>query len=592
MIKTRLKSLRAEMAQRGIDAYIINSADPHLSEYVAPRYKSRKWISGFTGSAGTVVITQAKAGLWTDGRYFIQAATELEGSGIELFKMRMPGVPTYFDWIKENLEVGNCVGFDGKAFSVANVKLMQKTWKTKSIDLKFEEDLLENIWLDRPAIPQTPAIEHELTYCGKSRIEKFMEIRVKLKDDNVDALIVSALDEIAWLFNIRGNDVECSPVTLAFGILQANKAHLFIGAAKLSSELITSLTKDHVKIHPYHEIYTFLEQLQEMKKVQFAANSTNHLLYSSLPEEITKHENNFLISKLKAKKNATEVANLKATLKTDMIALTKFICWLKRNIGTQTITEISATDKLLEFRQQSPLFRENSFTPISAFGANAAMMHYSADEKSNATFQENGFYLIDSGGQYLSGTTDITRTIAFGDLTYEQKRDFTLVLKGVIDLSSAKFLDGTTGANLDILARMPVWKHGIDYKCGTGHGVGFYLNVHEGPQNFSQSLVNIPFEPGMITTVEPGVYLEDQYGIRTENMLLTVEAGETDFGKWLEFETISFCPIDVEAILPELLTREQLDWINNYHAEVYENLALEIDETERAQLQKMTAPLS
>ena len=589
MIKTRINSLRNEMRKRGIDAYIINSADPHLSEYVADYWKSRKWISGFTGSAGTIVITLNEAGLWTDGRYFIQAEKQLKGSGIDLFKMNMPGVPTFYNWINKILPNNSCIGFDGRAFSVANVRTMQQEWANKNFCLKFEEDLVDLIWKDRPKQPITDVIEHDLQYCGKSRNEKFTVIRSQMQKNNVEAIVIAALDEVAWLFNLRGNDVECNPVTTAFGILENEKAHLFINKNKLSIEIVSSLKSDNIEIHDYDKIYSFVENYKH--KIQFSTNSTNFLLFSYLDNDVNKLEDNYFVPTLKAKKNKTEIRNLKKTLEIDMIALTKFICWLKDNIGKEEITEVSAQNKLFEFRQLSPEFKENSFTPISAFGANAAMMHYSADESNPTKFTENGFYLIDSGGQYLSGTTDITRTVAFGELSYEQKRDFTLVLKGVIDLSNIRFLEGTTGANLDILARRPVWQYGIDYKCGTGHGVGFYLNVHEGPQNFSQKLINVPLEPGMITTVEPGVYKENQYGIRIENMLLTNEAGETEFGKWLDFETISFCPIDVDAILPELLNEEQLDWLNDYHQKVYETIAPHLSEKEKKQLREMTNPI-
>jgi Xaa-Pro aminopeptidase len=589
MIKARIESLRNEMRKREIDAYIINSADPHLSEYVAEHWKSRKWISNFTGSAGTVVVTLKEAGLWTDGRYYIQAEKQLEGSGIDLFKMNMPKIPTFYKWIKDVLPNNSYIGFDGRAFSVASVRKMQQEWTNKNFSLRFNEDMINHIWINRPKLPTTNVIEHDLKYCGKSRTEKFSFIRSQMQKKDIEAIIVSALDEVAWLFNLRGNDVKCNPVTTAFGILENEKAHLFINQNKLSTEIAKSLKLDEIEIHDYDEIYSFVKDYNQ--KIMFSADSTNFLLFSSLNENIHKLEDNYLIPTLKAKKNTTEIKNLKKTLEIDMVALTKFICWIKDRIGKEKITEISAQRKLFKFRQISPEFKDNSFAPISAFGANAAMMHYSANETNSAEFIKNGFYLIDSGGQYLSGTTDITRTIALGKLTYEQKRDFTLVLQGVIDLSNTKFLEGTTGSNLDILARRPVWQYGIDYKCGTGHGVGYYLNVHEGPQYFSQKLINVPLESGMITTVEPGVYKENQYGIRIENMLLTKTSGETEFGKWLNFETISFCPIDLDAILPELLNSEQREWLNNYHQKAYKIIAPYLSEKEKKQLHEMTKPI-
>ncbi|MBT5421036.1 MAG: aminopeptidase P family protein, partial [Candidatus Cloacimonetes bacterium] len=407
----------------------------------------------------------------------------------------------------------------------------------------------------------------------------------------VDILIITALDEIAWTFNIRGSDVEYCPVSIAFAVISSSCAHLFIDEEKIDQELLKKLGNDNISLRRYSEFYDQIKNYPKEYVIQLAPAKTNYKITSSIEDKYEIKKDNHLISGMKAKKNDVEISNLKVILDKDCIALTRFLIWLKTNINNLTINEFEAAEKLLEFRRENPEFVEASFESISAYDKNAAMMHYSANKTGSTNLKDKGFYLIDSGGQYKSGTTDITRTITLGQVSDKQCRDFTLVLKGVIDLSNARFLKGTTGANLDILARIHLWKAGIDYKCGSGHGVGSFLNVHEGPQNFSQVLINNPFEPGMVTTIEPGVYLENRYGIRTENMLLTVEDGTTNHGKWLKFETISFCPIDREAIVVDMLSDEQLKWINNYHQQVYAKISQRLNAEENKVLKIMTAEL-
>jgi len=587
-INERVSALRKLMKEHNLKAYIIPSSDPHMSEYVAERWQSRKWISGFTGSAGTVVVLADKAGLWTDGRYFIQAEKELEGSGIDLFKMREPGVPTYIKWINDELEKGDRVGFDGKTFSMMNVDNVKKAWKEKELELVGEFDLIDEIWEERPAFPKKKAFLHQLKFAGKSVAKKLEDVQAKLKETKVDFQLLSSLDEIAWLMNMRGNDIAFSPVVIAYALISQTDATLFVDKSKISVELKTELTKANVSIHDYEKVYDALKEIFETAKVQFNSSRVSKSLFDAIPQKCKTLKQSDITTNMKACKNNVEQLNLKEACRRDCVALTRWMHWLENEKTEKVITEVDASDKLEEFRFMGENLVALSFHPISGYQANGAMMHYRAEKKSAAKLGNEGFYLIDSGGNYLDGTTDITRTWAMGNLTEQQKRDFTLVLQGVIDLSMAKFLKGTTGANLDILARRPVWNVGIDYKCGTGHGVGFFLNVHEGPQNFSQHLINIPFEPGMITTVEPGVYLEGKYGIRTENMLLTIEDSETEFGTWYKFETITFCPIDVRAIVPELLTIEQKNWLNDYHKRTYELLSPSLNQAEKQWLENMT----
>jgi len=587
-INERVSALRKLMKEHNLKAYIIPSSDPHMSEYVAQRWQSRKWISGFTGSAGTAVILADKAGLWTDGRYFIQAEKELDGSGIDLFKMREPGVPTYIKWINDELDKGDRVGFDGKTFSMMDVENVEKAWKEKELELAGGFDLIDDIWQDRPAFPKEKAFLHQLKFAGKSTAKKLEAVQVKMKEAKVDYQLLSSLDEIAWLMNMRGDDIAYSPVVIAYALISQTKANLFVDESKIPEELRIELEKAEVSIHDYDEVYTSLKNISETAKVQYNSSRVSKSVFDALPEKCTKIKKRDITTNMKACKNDVEQLNLKEACRRDCVALVKWMHWLEIEKKEKILTEVDASNKLEEFRFMGENLVALSFHPISGYQANGAMMHYRAEKDNAAKLGNEGFYLIDSGGNYLDGTTDITRTWAMGELSEQQKRDFTLVLQGVIDLSMAKFLKGTSGVHLDILARRPVWNVGIDYKCGTGHGVGFFLNVHEGPQNFSQHLIDTPFEPGMITTVEPGVYLEGKYGIRTENMLLTVKDSETEFGTWYKFETITFCPIDIRAIIPKMLTTEQKEWLNNYHERTYELLSPSLSQAEKQWLKEMT----
>jgi Xaa-Pro aminopeptidase len=587
----KLTALREEMQFRELTAYIVPTADPHMSEYLAPRWQSRKWLTGFTGSAGTAVITEEKAGLWADGRYYIQAGSELKGSGVDLFKLYTPGVPDHITWLIDTLKKGDRIGIDGSILSAASYKDMKKRFDKAGLELVTEFDLIDPIWNDRPELPKKEVFAHDVQFAGKSRIEKIADLRKDMKKKKADHYIVSALDEIAWLFNIRGSDIDFNPVTIAYVVISLEETLLFISKEKVPQNLLQEFMKDDIQIRGYVGIGEFLKQILENEKVCYPPKSTNQWLVGQINEKAVNVECKNLISLPKSRKNQVEIENLKSCLQRDCVALVKFLYWLDNNLGSIKMTEISAAEKLAELRSKQKNFMGLSFPAISAYGSNAAMMHYSPKPGADVVLDQEGFYLIDSGGQYLDGTTDITRTVSLGALSEEEKRHFTLVLKSMIALTQARFLKGSTGANLDILARQPMWEAGLDYKCGTGHGVGFFLNVHEGPQNFSQAMVNVPFEIGMVTTNEPGIYREGEYGIRTENMLLTVPDQTTDSGEFLKFETLSFCPIDLKAIESEMLNRKEKEWLNNYHAQVFEKLANDLDPEERKWLKETTKPV-
>lgn len=586
-IKERIEKLRELMKENGMDAYIIPSFDAHQSEYVSDHWKCRQWISGFTGSAGTVVVTLDDAGLWTDGRYYIQAEKQLQDSGIRLFKMAEPGVPSYAEWLKTVLKEESTVGFDGSVFSCDMVRDMEKAFKQKSIAVKLDKDLIGQLWKERPAIPADPIYIHTVKYAGKSRSEKLEEVRKDMKESGANYYLLTSLDDIAWLLNIRGNDVENTPVIISYVIVSDSSCWLFINSSKVPEEVKKELTSDGINIRDYDDVQNFLQQLAKEARVMLDTSRVNAKLYAAIKNAAVTESPN-VTTKLKAVKNDIEIENLKCCEIIDGIAMVKFIKWLKTSIGKEKITEISASDKLEALRRESDLCIGLSFDTIAGYRDHAAMMHYKAQKDTEYSLKAEGFLLVDSGGQYYNGTTDITRTIALGSLTEEEKRDFTLVLKSNIALSQAKFLYGTTGSNLDILARQPIWKYGLDYKCGTGHGVGYLLSVHEGPQRISPVPNSVVFEKGMNITNEPGIYKEGKHGIRTENMMLVVENEKTECGEFLKFEPITWCPIDLDAVDKDMLTVDEKNWLNNYHKDVYEKLSPFLNEEEGAWLENET----
>lgn len=586
-IRDRIEKLRELMKENQMDAYIIPSFDAHQSEYVAEHWESREWISGFTGSAGTVVITLEDAGLWTDGRYYIQAEKQLESSGIRLFRMADPGVPFYSEWLADVLREGSIVGFDGSVFSINMVEKIEKDLKAKSIELKMNQDLIGDLWEDRPEIPKGQIITHDVKYAGKSRVEKLNKVREEMKNKEANYYILTSLDDIAWLLNIRGEDVPNNPIAVANVIVAEHKCYLFIDSCKVPPLVKVELEAEGIELKENHEMPTFLGTLTDADAVMLDANKTNISLYNAINGKTKKIESPNITTNLKAIKNEVEIKNLKWCEIKDGLAMVKFIKWLKDSVDKEQITEIAAEERLEDFRREQEGFVGPSFDTIAGYKEHAAMMHYKANKETQFTLKNEGLFLIDSGGQYYDGTTDITRTIVMGDLTEEEKRDYTLVLKGFIALSAVKYLYGTTGGNLDILARQPIWQYGLDYKCGTGHGVGFFLNVHEGPQSIRNNN-NVILEKGMIITNEPGIYLEGKHGIRIENMMLVVEDEKTEFGQFMKFEAITYCPIDLAGINMDMLTESEKQWLNNYHQEVYTKLTPYLNEEERVWLRKET----
>lgn len=586
-VKERIEALRQEMKKRGISFYVVPSADYHQSEYVSDFFKSRAYMSGFTGSAGTVVIGLEEAGLWTDGRYFIQAEKELQGSGVTLFKMGQENVPEMLDWIVQNAKEKDKIGMDGKVISAAQKKEYEKKLGAKSLLLDTTEDLVGMIWQDRPQMPCEMVMDHDVKYAGKTRQEKAEEVRAKMKEKGADYYVLSSLDDIAWLFNIRGGDVQDTPVSLGYAFLTDSEQILYMDEKKINKAVKEALLKDHIALKPYEAIEEKLSSL-EKGSIYFSPARLSAWLYDAISEQVTKIEGLDITTSLKACKNETEIAQHEHAQVRDGVAMLKFMHWLKTTIGKEKITEVSAAEKLLSFRAQGDLFMGPSFGTISAYGENAAMMHYHPNEENPVPVEAKGFLLVDSGGQYLDGTTDITRTFVMGPLTEEEKKDYTLTLRGHINLAMAKFLKGTTGLQLDILARRPLWEEGIDYKCGTGHGVGYFLNVHEGPQSISPRYIQAKIEEGMFTTDEPGVYKEGKHGIRIENTLCAEKDVATESGQFMKFRTISYCPIDLEAVDGSLMDQREIKWLNDYHQMVFEKLSPHVDENLKAYLKTVT----
>ena len=564
-----------KMQDNNIDAYIIPTCDYHMSEYVSDYFKARAYLSGFTGSAGTLVITKAKAYLWTDGRYFIQAANQIEGKPIELMKMGQPNVPDINEFLRDYFknEENKALGFDGKVMSTADV-LRLKNYLPERVKIISNTDLVNLVWNDRPDMPFSIIYKLAKFFSGKLYTTKIKDIRAELANDNIDVHIISSLEDQAWLYNLRGNDVLHTPVFLAFTAITQQNTTLFVDNKKVDLTVDKYLKENEIQLREYQDIYEFAKTLKG-KRVQIDFNKVNYEIYNILANEntvINKPDPTLL---MKSIKNPTEIKNIKIAHERDGVAMTKFMYYLKTNFGKTEMTELSLSDYLEGLRKKNKGFVDLSFNTICAFNEHAAMMHYSATKESSAKVEKKGFLLVDSGGHYMEGTTDITRTFALGKIDDKMKTHFTTVLKSVIALDQAVFMKGCNGLNLDILARGPIWKLGIDYKCGTGHGVGYLLSVHEAPNGFRWKIVperndSHEFVPGMVTTDEPGIYLENKYGIRTENELLCVEKETNEWGTFYGFETITYCPIDLDAIKTTLLTKEEKDWLNDYHQKVFD----------------------
>ena len=591
-IKQKLNALRILMKEKKIDAYLVPTDDFHGSEYVGDYFKCRKYITGFTGSAGTAIITQDMAGLWTDGRYFIQAADQLRDTTIELFKSGEPGVPTVHQFLNDKLQEGMCLGFDGRTVSAREAEELQELLQEKHITFSVNDDLIGEIWEDRPVLSCEPVMELDIRWTGKSRADKIAEIREQMKAKEADTFILTSLDDIAWLLNIRGNDIHCCPVVLSYLVMMENELRLYANAAAFSEEIRSNLEADGVKIYPYDDVYSYVQSISSDKKVLLSRANVNSRLVSNIPSEVTILDEPNLTLLPKAVKNKTEMENERIAHIKDGVAVTKFIHWLKKNVTRTTITELSTAEKLYQFRSEQEHFLGESFDPIIAYGTHAAIVHYSATEATDIPLEARGMVLADTGGHYLEGTTDITRTIVLGPVTAKEKKFFTAVLRGNLNLAAAKFKYGCTGLNLDYLARGPLWELGEDYNHGTGHGVGYLLNVHEGPNSFRWK--NLPGNPapvleeGMITSDEPGYYLENEFGIRHENLVLCKKAEKTSFGQFMCFEPLTMVPFDLEGINPEEMTERERKLLNDYHQKVYTTISPYLDEEEKEWLKQAT----
>ncbi|WP_017413319.1 aminopeptidase P family protein [Clostridium tunisiense] len=587
-VDARVNSLRTLMRERGIDAFIVPSDDNHGSEYVSEYFRAREWVTGFTGSAGTAVITLEEAHLWTDGRYFLQGAKEIEGTSYILEKLGEPGVKNHVEWLADNLQAGSTVAFNGKVFTVAALNSLKSLLANKNINIKAEEDLFEKVWTERPSMPKGKMFIHELKYTGKSLSEKLAMVREEMKKEGISDFILASLDDIAWLLNLRGADVPCNPVFLSYLLMNDKGCTLYIDKDKVSQEISKYLEENNVNVKGYEEIVSDIVKIDDKAVVTYDPTKTNVWIKDALSGNVKVVERRNITTDLKARKNEAELSNIENAMIKDGVAMVKFFNWLKKNIGKTEITEITAADKLTQFRSEGEGFVDISFSTISGYGPNGAIIHYHATEENHSKLEPKSLYLIDSGAQYLDGTTDITRTLALGELTEEEMVDYTLVLKGNISLSMAKFLYGIAGCNLDILARKPMWDRGIDYKHGTGHGIGYLLNVHEGPQGIRKEVSNVALEKGMLISNEPGIYREGKHGIRLENIIAVNIEAETEFGKFMRFDVLTYCPFELEALKVELLSSEEKQWLNNYHELVYKKLEGYLNDEEKAWLREAT----
>jgi Xaa-Pro aminopeptidase len=591
MIRGRLEALREAMRAEGVDYYMMPTADFHNSEYVNDYFKVREYFSGFSGSNGTLVVWQEGAGLWTDGRYFIQAERELEGTGIELFRMQEEGVPTIREFLKKNMKEGQLLGFDGRVIPAASGKEYERELGGKGIRFAYEKDLAEGIWKDRPGFPAGTVTVLKEEIAGKSFEEKRREVMEKVEKEGASSLLLTKLDDLMWLFNIRGCDVECNPVAICYGYLTQKETVLFIQKKALNEEVQSYLSGKGILVEEYDDVIPYLRKLPEGGKVLADQRHCSYCLFKVLSESQTVVEKKNPTELLKAVKNPVELANMEKIFLKDSVAVTKFIYWLKKNIGKQEITEVSAADELERFRREIPEFLDLSFPTIAGYKANAAMMHYEATPENRAVLAPEGMLLVDSGGQYLGGTTDVTRTIVLGPVSDEIKLHYTAVAAGMLQLTNACWLYGCTGRNLDILARQPIWNMGLDYKCGTGHGVGYILNVHEGPQGLRWRYTEggeALLEAGMNVTNEPGIYVEGSHGIRIENVMVAENYVKNEYGQFMRFRTLTWVPIDMEAVDEKYLTETQRMYLYSYQRQVYEKLSPYLDEEEREWLRRET----
>lgn len=591
----KLTQLRKLMEENHFSAYIVPTDDFHSSEYVGDHFKAREYMSGFTGSAGTLVVLPNQAVLWTDGRYFLQAARQLQGSTIELMRSGQPDVLKIEEYLRDHLPDRAVIGFDGRTVTKRFVETIRKKTDEKQISFDGSKDLVGAVWTDRPPLSKEPVWELEAEYAGKSRADKIREVRARMQEEKADQLLVTALDQIAWLFNLRGGDIAYTPVFLSYLLLTKERITLFAHGEIFPEPLLRKLTKEGVTIRPYEEIEQAVSSMPAGTKVWLDSGAVNYRLTQRVPEHVGVLDQASPIVLMKAVKTPAEMEHMRAAHAKDGVAVTRFIHWLKTNVGTEAVTEVGAAGKLEAFRAQMDGYLEPSFSPIIAYGPHGAIVHYAATEESDVEMKAESFCLADTGGHYKEGTTDITRTIALGKLTEDEKRCYTMVLRGNLTLGAARFVEGVSGQNLDVLARQPLWEFGMDYNHGTGHGVGYILGVHEGPQRIhwrtAPGTESVALEEGMIISDEPGLYLEGRFGIRLENLVLCRKGEKNDYGQFLYLEPLTMVPFDREAILPELMTERELEWLNAYHRKVYETLSPYLDEEEQGWLQEMTAQI-
>ena len=591
-IKERVQALREKMKASGVAMYVVPSTDCHESEYVSEHFRARAFITGFTGSAGTAVIAQDDAGLWTDGRYFLQAEAQLQGTGIRLFRMGEPGVPTVEEYIQEHLEKGEKLGFDGRVMSASRALAFAKAAEENGASLSTEEDLIGEIWADRPEVPDVDLFVLEEKWSGETTDKKLARVRKAMEEKDADLHVLASLCDIAWLLNIRGGDIPCVPVVLSFLTVTKKECTWYVRPSVITEKIRNYVADFGIAIKGYDEIYGDLKKVPAGSKVLLDQGNVNYRLLTSIPEEAEVLNCPNPTELMKAVKNETEQKNLHQSHLKEGVAFTRFMYWLKTKVGKEKITEISAAEHLAALRSEQKDLVELSFSPICGYGEHGAIVHYSATEESDVELKPESFFLVDAGGHYLDGTTDTTRTFAMGPLTDEQKQMYTAVLRGNLNLSHARFLKGCSGYNLDVICRTPLWQIGMDYKHGTGHGVGYLLNVHEGPNTFRWKLpegANVAeLEPGMVTTDEPGIYLEGKYGIRLENELLCVEGPKNEYGQFLEFEILTLIPWDLDAVDPAQMTEQERTWLNEYHHTVYEAIAPHLTKEEQEWLAHAT----
>lgn len=590
-IQERLKALREQMKEKKIDIYIVPTADFHQTEYVGEYFKARKYITNFSGSAGTAVITADEARLWTDGRYFIQAAEQIAGTTVELMKMGEPGVPTIKEYLADTLKAGGNIGFDGRAVAMSEGLAYEEIAKEKNGRVIYACDLIDEIWEERPALSAEPAWILEEKYAGETAAGKLSRIREYMKENGASVHVLTTLDDICWTLNMRGNDIEFFPLVLSYGIITMSQMHLYINEAKLSEEMKAQFAKDNILLHPYNDIYEDVKMIAEEESVLIDSARLNYALYSNIPDGVKKIEQRNPEVLFKAVKNPVEIENIRKAQLKDSVAHVRFMKWLKENVGKIRITEMSASEKLDEFRMEMGNFIRPSFEPISSYGEHCALMHYTSSQETDVELKEGNVFLTDTGAGFYEGSTDITRTYALGEIPDIMKEHFTLTLMGHMGLANARFLYGCTGMNLDLMARKPLWDRGLDFKCGTGHGMGYLLSIHESPAGFRwryRAGETAVLEEGMVLTDEPGIYIEGSHGIRLENEILVRKGEQNEYGQFMYFETITYIPMDLDAVKTEMLPEETRIQLNDYHRTVYEKISPYLNDEEKEWLKKYT----